>query len=159
MQKTVLIAVAAAVICGAAGFYGGMLYSQSQTKSQFAFSLGQGGVPNATGDTQRFGGAGGTGMRQGGANFVTGEILSKEDSSLTVKLRDGGSRIVLLSNSTTVSKATEASKDDLTVGQAVMISGSSNSDGSLTAQTISLNPQMPGVGMPEPTQVPPVQSN
>lgn len=81
------------------------------------------------------------GARNGG-NAVSGEILSVDDKSVSVKLPDGSSKIVLLPTSVTISKATEGSKSDLKVGERVMILGTTNTDGSVTAINISLNPQM-----------------
>ncbi len=72
------------------------------------------------------------------AGFVTGEILSKDAQSLTLKLRDGGSRIVLISSSTSVEKTASGSLNDLAIGKAISVQGSPNQDGSITAQTIQL---------------------
>lgn len=83
---------------------------------------------------QRFGDMAGRG--------VIGEVTSKDDKSLTVKLPDGSSKIVLFSESTTFETTTKAQKSDLKTGQQVRVFGSTNSDGSLTANSIMLNPPM-----------------
>ena len=75
-------------------------------------------------------------------NAVVGEILSKDDTSITVKLTDGSSKIVVLSSNTVINKAAIATKNDLTTGERVAVFGTVNSDGSVTAQDIQLNPQM-----------------
>ncbi len=77
---------------------------------------------------------------------ISGEILSSDDKSITVKLQDGSSKIVLLSDKTQINKATSVTKLDLKSGEKVAVFGSENSDGSVTAQNIQLNPQFRGVG-------------
>ncbi len=83
---------------------------------------------------------GGMGMNRGGGDsFVTGEVLSHDDTSVTVKLKDGGSKIVFVSaSSTRVMKTTSGSLADLTEGSKVTINGVSNSDGSVNAHSIQL---------------------
>lgn len=61
---------------------------------------GQGGMP---GSGARM--PGGQGF--GGGNMVRGEILDIDDITITIALPDGGSRLVLYSSQTTVSKISE----------------------------------------------------
>lgn len=111
------------------GFYAGMKYQQSQ-RGQFFRQL------NGSQGSQNNQARGRMGFRP-----VIGEVISKDDKSITVKLQDGGSKIVLFSDSTSVNKASEGSKDDLKAGEQVAVFGTDNSDGSVTAQNIQLNPQ------------------
>ena len=120
------------VISGTLGFFGGMKYQQGKTTARFA------GFNNDRGQfMQRNGGPSGN-----GANFqpVNGEIINSEDTSITVRLQDGSSKIVLLSDSTSINKAESGLKEDLKTGEKVMVIGTSNSDGSVSAQSIQLNP-------------------
>ena len=80
-------------------------------------------------------------MRGAGAGgFVTGQVIAKDTSSITIKLRDGGSQILLLGGSTIIMKATTGTLADLAIGSDITATGASNSDGSLTAQSIQLRP-------------------
>jgi hypothetical protein len=67
---------------------------------------------------------------------------------MTVKLADGSSKIVLLTASTSFNKATAATAADLTVGQTVAAFGTTNTDGSITASNVQINPVMRGPGGP-----------
>jgi len=59
-------------------------------------------------------------------------------------LKKTGSKIILLSDKTEIVKTTTTTLDDLTVGANLMITSTTNDDGSLTAQNIQLRP----AGMP-----------
>ena len=68
-----------------------------------------------------------------------------DDKSITVKLNNGSSKIVLLTDTMKVTKSDTGVKADLKVGEKVAVFGQGNSDGSVTAETIQLNPVMPNV--------------
>ncbi|HVU75348.1 MAG TPA: hypothetical protein VHD38_00715, partial [Candidatus Paceibacterota bacterium] len=51
-----------------------------------------------------------------------------------------GTRIVLINDATEVTKMAQGSTADLTVGTGVTITGTANSDGSLTATMVQIRP-------------------
>src|SRR5438270_5477641 len=110
MKKDVLIPVViAAVVFAGAGFFGGMQYQKMQ-RGNFAGGQFGGRGANGQGRTPGQGGP-------GGANRpVVGDIIASDDKSITVKLMDGSSKIVLISDQSTVSEATTSTKQSLTVG-------------------------------------------
>ncbi|MFN3301719.1 MAG: hypothetical protein ACK413_01665, partial [Patescibacteria group bacterium] len=83
------------------------------------------------------------GFRRGssGVNFLIGEVIAKDEQSLTIKMPDGSSKIVFYSDSTQIFKMTEGTVDDIEIGKQITIQGLKNSDGSYTAKTIQLSPR------------------
>jgi len=147
VKKILPFIIVLIVVVGVGAFYGGMKYDQSKN-SAVTRGVG-GGFANLTPEQRqaRFqqvgaGGADGTRGMQAGGGFISGEILSKDDKSVTVKLSDGGSKIVFLSDSTAITKSASSSVDELKIGGQIMASGSQNSDGSLTAKTIQQTPNL-----------------
>lgn len=138
-----VITVLLLVIFTGGGFFAGTKYQQNKSPVLGQFNDRQGGA-NRSGQQ--------IGNRRMGGGQVIGEILSQDDKSITVKLQDGSSKIVLLNDKTTINKASEAQVSDLKTGERVAVFGTTNSDGSVTGQSIQLNPIMRGVPSPEPTK-------
>lgn len=131
MKKNIIITIILVVIACGGGFFAGMKYQQS-VRSSFSRQLGTGQGAGTTGAQNR--GRGGS--------MVAGDVINVDDKSITVKLQDGSSKIVIVTETTTISKASDGTKSDLKVGGQVAVFGSGNSDGSVTAQNIQLNPQL-----------------
>lgn len=137
-KNIIIVAVIVAIIFGGGGFYGGMLYGKGQNSQpasgQFRTGQRPGGVGQLNGQT------GGTGIarRAGGAGFVSGQIITKDDKSITVKSTDGGSKIIFLSDSTQVTKSASGTISDLIDNTQVLVNGTANPDGSITAGSIQI---------------------
>lgn len=139
MNKITLVAISTAIIIvGAGSFYGGMRYDQNKNFAS---------LNKNTPRFQQFGSNSNSrpGMQNGG--LVTGDIISQDAKSVTVKLRDarlpdgqGGSKIIFLSASTSISKMVEGLSQDLKIGQQITATGTTNQDGSITAQSIQIRP-------------------
>ncbi|MCX6732750.1 MAG: hypothetical protein NTV98_04375 [Candidatus Roizmanbacteria bacterium] len=140
MKPVVVLLIAIGV--GALAFYGGMQYqlNKQATGTGRNFASGQQGM-GRTGV--------GTGVRRtGNGQPISGEIINVDTDSLTVKLTDGSSRIILLNDKTIYNKTASVEKTELKAGEKVGIFGTTNTDGSVSAQNVQLNPQfrMGGVG-------------
>jgi hypothetical protein len=136
--------IVAAVIVGGVAFWGGLALGQGKKQ----FSAQNFGADQRGGRMQPLGNNGQMRKNGQGGGFLGGEILDLDDKSLTVKLNDGGSKIVFLSASTTVNKMAEGSLADLAVGTNIMVTGSANSDGSILAQSIQIRPAQPAGNPP-----------
>lgn len=134
-MKNPIITIIAALVVGGATFFGGVQYQKTQASGpmQGQFREANGGVPQGG-----FQGRGGNGQ---GTMPVSGEIIASDENSITVKLQDGSSKIVLVSDTTVINKAESGAKEDLKASEKVLVLGNTNSDGSISAQSIQLNPQ------------------
>jgi hypothetical protein len=134
MKKILPIIIVVAVVIGGSAFFAGYKVGQSRSITNGRM----GGLPGG-GDTQGFPNGSGFGAKNGGG-MISGEILSRDDDSITVKLNDGGSKIIFYSETTDVSKTVDGVMADLEVGKTVVVSGVTNQDGSITAKTVQLRP-------------------
>lgn len=113
-------------------FYGGVSYGKSQTSANPSVAYG--------GRTRGAGGFGGT---------TVGQIISKDTTSITVQLMNlgtagsttpAGSKIVFVDSNTKISKQVNGTLSDLAVGANVSVTGTPNTDGSMSAQTVQIRP-------------------
>lgn len=127
MKNANILAIVLLIAGLGAGFFAGMKYQQRQVPAGRQYANG--------------GGIRGLG-RGGNVNLrpIAGQIISSDDKSITVKLADGSSKIVFLIGSTVINKSAQGTKTDLTSDARVAVFGIENSDGSITAQNIQLNP-------------------
>lgn len=136
MKKILLITIIGIVFVGGISFYGGMQYGKSSTETpningQFSRTMGpQGGT--------RTGSRAMSGSQIRGGGMIAGEVLSKDSTSITIKLPDGGSKNIFLSSSTKVMRSTEGNISEIGVGTQIFGQGTTNPDGSISAQTIQL---------------------
>ncbi len=126
-KKNIGIIIIVGIVVAGLGFYSGMKYAANKVQNSIAgqFRNGQGtSRPNM-------------GMR-GMMGGTFGQIISKDDKSITVKLADGGSRIVFLSQNTAITKNISGTENELTVGEQILVGGQTNQDGSVDAQFVQI---------------------
>jgi hypothetical protein len=148
MKRWLTIGIVVVIAVGAGAFFGGMAYGQSKPPSaQEAMKVVQNLTPQqqaqlfTSGTGSRGTGPGGTGGfagRAAGGGLVAGDIIAKDATSITVKMSDGSTKIVLYSGSTTVNVAQAGTANDLVTGKTVTVTGTTNSDGSVTATRIQI---------------------
>jgi hypothetical protein len=134
------------ILVGAGSFFGGVKYQQSKRNSTAQFLGGR-----DVGNRQQ----GGVANNRNGNGFrpVAGQILAMDNQSITVKLADGSSKIVILSGNTVYNKTQAGSLSDLKVGDNISVFGTTNTDGSVTAQNIQIGALFGGMGgIPSPAQ-------
>ncbi len=124
-MKNKIIAVIVLIIVAGGAYYFGMQAGKSSataaaTAARASFARGVGGT------------------RAGGA--VTGQVVSVDTNSLTISLPAGGSQIIFFTPSTPVTKTVSGSVSDLKTGINIMVTGTANSDGSESANSIQIRP-------------------
>lgn len=161
-------AIIAAIAIGGAAFYGGMRYAENRTP---AMGRGTGAFTNLSPEEREarmreFGGGTfprrGPGGMRGGSDVAAGEVIAKDEASITVNLRDprpaaspgagneggGGSRIVFFTAETPITKSVSGSAADVVIGTQVFVNGTQNQDGSITADSIQIRPFAPDAVLP-----------
>ena len=133
MIKKPTVIILLIVVAALSFYFGTKIGSSNQSVNGQNRQFSQGGFTG-----QKLAG----GIRNGGG-VTSGEILSQDATSITLKMRDGGSKIIFISSTTEVTKSVKGALKDLTTGETIMISGTTNPDGSITAQTIQVRPAMP----------------
>ncbi len=122
-------------------FYFGMKYGETKASSGRLTQRGAGGMNIGPAGGQKRSGAGQlTGVSNG--DFANGDIISKDDKSITIKTKDGGSKIVYYSDATIIGKSISGTVSDLSSGETVMVNGKANPDGSIVSQNIQIRPSV-----------------
>jgi len=154
------IAVAAAAVAavGVAALFGGRAWGESAPSNEAAQlqiaaqGPGNANMPGMPGDGSRQPGLP-FGSSRAGGNMISGTIIAVDSTSITVQTGDGSTKIVLISGSTTVTKTVDGSLSDLVADENVFVSGTTNSDNSVTANSVVLGSNLdfgaaPGGGAP-----------
>ena len=129
MNKSAKIvsAIIILLVVGGGSFYFGMNYGKSQSKPTFSATNFSAARAGRTGST--------------GANLTSGSIIAEDSSSITLQLpNSGGSKIIFYSDATQINKFASGTSADLVSGTTVSVSGTTNSDGSITASSIQIRP-------------------
>jgi hypothetical protein len=139
MKKIIPILVVILLVVGGGVFYGGMKYGESKGGPG---NFSRQNFQNLSEEERQQISQGKAGeMGMGTNSGLSGEVIAKDEQSLTLKAQDGSSKIVFFSDSTTISKMTEGSINNIEIGKQIMVGGEQNSDGSYTAKTIQLSPR------------------
>jgi hypothetical protein len=139
--RVVLAGVLGLLLLGG-GFAAGMTVGRTGAATEGAASAAPSGA------TGRLGAAAGRGVQGAGAQqLVTGRVISVNDGSITVEVRQGGaqgasptvtSQIVLVGTSTRIVRTTEADikTSDLKANDQIQIVGTTDATGSVAASAI-----------------------
>jgi hypothetical protein len=133
MKNIVIAVVVTAIVAGGAGYWYGGNRAQASASALRAGRFLQSGQ----------GTDGGNPARAGFGGAVNGDVLSVDAQGFTVSIQGGGSKVVIVPASATVMKSATGSLSDVSVGTHVTVIGSTNSDGSVTAQTIQIRADIP----------------
>lgn len=123
---TPALALVAAVTIG---LFGGILIGHNGSSASRASGTRTGTFPGG-------GGAGG-GAGGGSGGFTAGTIASIDGDTITLTLADGSTVKVTTSSTTTVTKTDTGTLSDLAKGDTVSVIGATDSNGAVTATTVS----------------------
>ena len=146
-MKTVLIIIGVLVLVVAAAA-GGYLYGAAQGSSaaRAASAIPAGATQGTQGQRGQFGqgqfdpnqtpGANGQQVRGPAGGGTFGTVESVENDILTVKMQDGSTTQVRVTDTTLIEKMMSVALKDLQKGENVTVSGSKGADGVTTARSI-----------------------
>lgn len=137
-NKNYIIASVIIIIFTTSAFFLGSYTSKN--KGIEMRKTGQFGIPD-NGNMPRFDRTGSGSPSNGRmiqGKLVNGEVLSNDGTVMSVKLDNGGSKIIITSQNTKFNKIIEANIKDVSIGKSVMVTGESNPDGSMTANNIQI---------------------
>ncbi len=142
MKKNLIITIVVVIVVGVAAFYGGTVFGK--TKNTAAPNFNGANFRGVVGQNSNGPARGAMGAGNRGA---IGQILSADDKSITISLTSGGSKIIFFSSATKVSKTVEGTTTDLKTGENIIATGTTNSDGSVSATDIQIRPAgIPAIG-------------
>jgi len=148
MNRTVkiVIAVVGALVLLAGSFYGGTLFGKQQAQAALPEGFRDrimrsvpGEEPSGGAGQRQFGQAGG-GQFSASAGGLVGQIEEINGSSLIVTGFDGQKTTIQATETTLIEKYASVTVSDLVAGEQVVVSGSQNEDGSITARSIQVAP-------------------
>ncbi len=132
MEKLIAGVVLCAVVFGGGGYYAGKTFGARsgamQGNFRGEFAGGPGGAARGQGATRAF-------------NMTAGEVIAQDDTSITIRMQDGSTKIVLMGQSTQITKSAAGTSKDLAVGTPVAVMGAANQDGSVTAESVQIRPE------------------
>lgn len=133
MNKKISLLLGVVVLMGISFYVGGKYYSN---KNKTVATQNTNGMMRGlnTGNKTRGGTFGG---------LIAGDIISRDAQSITVSLRDGGSKIIFYTDKTNITKTITGGVVDLSVGEQVNVTGITNPDGSVIAQSVQIRPVTP----------------
>lgn len=146
----IILGIVVVVVIAAGSFYGGMVYGKQQataTAAAVPMNFPEGFQPPngaaAPGDgAGRFGtrGQGAAGGFAAQPGMLFGEIQSIDGDTLVIADPSGQQTRVQVTNTTLIEKNASVDVSELETGETVMVSGSENDDGSVTARSVQVAP-------------------
>jgi hypothetical protein len=143
--RSTLITIAVLILL-AASFYGGTLYGEQRAQAGLpeAFrvrlsQLAEGGQQPGEVQLGQFG-QGGFGRLGGQGGDLVGQIEDIDGNTLVVTSFDGQETRVQVTDTTLVEKYASVTAAELLPGEQVIVSGSENEDGSVTARSVQVAP-------------------
>jgi hypothetical protein len=145
LQSALITVVVLVLLAGS--FYGGMLLGERRARADLPaafrdrmaqFGQGAEGLPGAGEGMRGQGGVARFGVQGGG---VFGQIEEIDGSTIVVTGFNGQQTVVQITDTTLIEKYASVTAADLAIGEQVIVSGSENDDGSVTARSVQVAPR------------------
>ncbi|MBU1029460.1 hypothetical protein KKE28_04625 [Patescibacteria group bacterium] len=75
------------------------------------------------------------------AALSSGELISVDAGLLTIRTESGGSKLIILTDETVITKSMNIKLNNLEIGDVLMINGDSGTDGSIMTNNIQIRPK------------------
>ncbi|MES2930704.1 MAG: hypothetical protein V4665_02890 [Patescibacteria group bacterium] len=130
-KKTIIVSIIVLIAVAGLSFYAGQVHANKKRQSN---------TPNFQGGFRTTGGANNRMIsgRAAGTNLIMGTVVAKDDTSITIKDRTGGSKIIFFTGTTPVGKTATGTLDDVIIGKEITITGTANPEGSVSASSIQV---------------------
>jgi hypothetical protein len=136
-----LAALGAFAVAGAGGFYLGRTTAGGGQRAEWMAQGAGGGFGQGTDRMMGNGqGADQAPRAPRGLGMTRGEIIQLSDDDITVKLPDGGTRLVLTNESVPVTSCSVGTREQLSVGQTIMATGQADATGTVAADSLQILP-------------------
>lgn len=133
-HKHLLINILLALVFFAAGYFT-RFFTASSTQPG---APGNGNFTRNSGDMPTMNQDGTSGSSSATTRNTSGTIVSNSGSYITIKLSNGSTKNVYISDSTTIYSRSKTTTDELTADKTVTIQGETNSDNSINGTTITI---------------------
>jgi len=147
MNRTLSIVLGSIVVLALIGgaFYGGTLYGKQQAQTAFSERRTFGGAGSGAFPAADLNGTPQPEMRGaffqgGGGGGVFGQIEEINGDTMVIAGGNGQKTTVKVTDTTLIEKYASVTVTDLQPGETVIVSGSSNTDGSITARSVQVAP-------------------
>lgn len=132
MKNRIIISIVVSLLLGSVGGYVFGKGQAAKTDNPWQGQIRNGSVRDGTRFSQ--------GQRGNLMRPLQGEIISLDENGITIKTDDNSTKIIFTSHQTSYSQTNEISRDGLKMGDKIGVFGITNTDGSVSAQNIQLNP-------------------
>lgn len=133
-HKHLLINILIALVFFAGGYFTRYFTAGTQQPSGFPSN----GNFTRNGEMPSMGQNGSSSSSSTATRATTGTIVSNSGSYITIKLSSGSTKNVYIGDDTTIYSRTKTTADQLTTNKTVIVQGTTNSDNSTAATTITV---------------------
>lgn len=131
-NKNIIISCLLVVVVGGGSFFGGVKYQQK--KLTFDRQLGEFSEMRQKGE----GGMLRPESNPAEENVIMGEIINLDGELLSISLPNGGSKLMIVSSNTSISKTVAGTLSDLVPGEHITTFGEVNAEGVIVPRSIYL---------------------